>query len=115
MSRCAGGRGGWIGWWRSIWIEVRRTKDDVRITKDEFGKSGGLRPRARVLRGEKCYLLSKSKESRLFARWKQSSMFAAKSSQRLNVMMWFQELSGIKSMMNDSNMKRMELLVTAFR
>lgn len=21
MSRCAGGRGGWIGWWRSIWID----------------------------------------------------------------------------------------------
>lgn len=44
MSRCAGSRGGWIGWWKRIWIEVR-------ITMYELGKSGGRCPRARELGG----------------------------------------------------------------
>lgn len=85
---------------------------EVRIWEEWRAVGAGM---SEELWGEKGYLLSTSKESMLFARWKQSSMSAAKSSQPLNVMMWFQELSGIKRMINETRMKRRALLVTAFR
>jgi len=42
MSRCAGGLGGWIGWWKRIWIEVRITMYELRIGEEWRALPAGM-------------------------------------------------------------------------